>query len=285
MTSKNKDRGIPKEAWRYEGDWLPTRYPAINKPCQQGANCAYMHGCKFKHEPEHGYEWYVKHNVRYNGRSAERAMERAADRAATYAEKVTQQKKPADQRPPVIIKTKHAAAQQQAAAAPPHPKSAQGGQGQQELPQANPQVQPQALQPQQPLVQRQLSEEEFAKRRFLELELRITQEKVSVLMQLVSTMDDKHPEFAKHSQMLQTEFERGVQANKRLVEEVRSQEKEYRRAQEAQEARRRAEEAQEEQKRAEEAREAQGAQRSRNQSGNSRGASQRGRGGYYHPYK
>ena len=185
----------------------------------------------------------------------------------------------------MIITTKHAAAQQRAAAAPSHPKLAQGGQGQQELPQANPQVQPQVLQPQQHPVQRQLSETEFAKRRFLELELRNAQEKVALLIQIVSTMDDSHPEFGQHNQMLQAEFAKELQANKKLIEEVRRQDKEYRRAQEAQEAGRRAEEAQEEQKRAEEAREAQGAQRSRNQSGNSRGASQRGRGGYYHPYR
>ena len=96
MTSSNKKRGreIPDEAWEYEGDWMPTRNPAIDKPCKDAERCEFMHGCKYKHEPEHGYEWYAKYDVRYNGRSAERA----ADRAATYAEKVAQQKKPVEQR-------------------------------------------------------------------------------------------------------------------------------------------------------------------------------------------
>jgi len=290
---KKRGRGIPSEAYKYADDWMPTKNPAIDKPCKDEERCEYMHGCKFKHEPEHGYEWYVKYDVRYSERSAERAT----DRAATYAEKAGQQKKSV-----TVVTTKHA---QQAAAVPPQPKPAQGGQGPQggqkppqANPQAQPQMQPQAQQPQQSQGQRQLSQEEFAKRRLLELEVRNTQEKVSLLMQIAAAMDESHAEYELHQQMMREEFAKEFQANKKLSEEIKRQDREYRarqeeqkKAREAQEAKKRAEEAQvlEEQRRAEEAREArkqaeqaqaQGALRF----GNNRGASRGGRSGYYHPY-
>ena len=117
-------------------------------------------------------------------------------------------------------------------------------------------------------------------------------------MQIAAAMDESNTEYELHQQMMREEFAKEFQANKKLSEEIKRQDREYRarqeeqkKAREAQEAKKQAEEAQvlEEQRRAEEAREArkqaeqaqaQGALRF----GNNRGASRGGRIGYYHPY-